>query len=83
MRPSCLAATAGIVYSTSTHQFNTDVATACRKNLVREHTQGIVLGISGDNTNSSFGTFFEGAITSGWPADAIDSAILKNVQEAG
>jgi hypothetical protein len=44
---------------------------------------GIVLGISGDNSNSSSGTFFEGAITAGRPADAIDAAILKNVQAAG
>jgi non-reducing end alpha-L-arabinofuranosidase len=43
---------------------------------------GIVLGISGDNSNSSQGTFFEGAITSGRPSDATDSAILANVQAA-
>ena len=44
---------------------------------------GIVLGIGGDNSNSSFGTFFEGAITAGRPTDATDDMILKNVQAAG
>jgi len=44
---------------------------------------GIVLGIGGDNSNSSLGTFFEGAITAGRPADATDALILKNIQDAG
>ena len=44
---------------------------------------GIVLGIGGDNSNSSLGTFFEGAITAGRPADSTDAAVLKNVQAAG
>jgi len=44
---------------------------------------GIILGIGGDNSNSSYGTFFEGAITAGWPANATDEAVLKNVQAAG
>ena len=44
---------------------------------------GIVLGISGDNSNWSSGTFFEGAITAGRPADATDAAILSSVVAAG
>jgi hypothetical protein len=44
---------------------------------------GIILGISEDNSNSSYGTFFEGAITSGRPSDATDAAVLANVQAAG
>jgi non-reducing end alpha-L-arabinofuranosidase len=44
---------------------------------------GIVLGIGGDNSNSSEGTFFEGVITSGRPTDATDALILKNIQDAG
>ncbi len=44
---------------------------------------GIVLGIGGDNSNSSQGTFFEGAITSGRPSDTTDAAVLANVQAAG
>ena len=44
---------------------------------------GIILGIGGDVSNSSLGTFFEGAITSGRPTDATDAAVLQNVQAAG
>ena len=44
---------------------------------------GIVLGIGSDNSNSSQGTFFEGAITAGRPSAATDDAVLKNVQAAG
>jgi non-reducing end alpha-L-arabinofuranosidase len=44
---------------------------------------GIVLGIGGDNSNSSLGTFFEGAITAGRPSDEVDALVLKNVQAAG
>jgi Alpha-L-arabinofuranosidase B, catalytic len=44
---------------------------------------GIILGIGGDNSNHSFGTFFEGAITAGRPSDAIDATVLQNVQAAG
>ncbi|MBN1760028.1 MAG: hypothetical protein JW863_17000 [Chitinispirillaceae bacterium] len=43
---------------------------------------GILLGIGGDNSNSSFGTFFEGCVTAGRPSDAVDARILKNVQDA-
>jgi hypothetical protein len=42
----------------------------------------IILGIGGDNSNWSFGTFFEGAITAGRPADATDALVLANVQAA-
>jgi len=44
---------------------------------------GIVLGIGGDNSNHSFGTFFEGAITNGRPSDQTDALILQNVQAQG
>jgi len=43
---------------------------------------GIILGIGGDNSNHSFGTFFEGALTNGRPSDATDALILQNVQAA-
>jgi hypothetical protein len=46
------------------------------------HPGGIILGIGGDNSNSSLGTFFEGAITAGRPSDATDAAVLANVQAA-
>jgi hypothetical protein len=44
---------------------------------------GIILGIGGDNSNSSLGTFFEGALTAGRPSDATDDAVLQNVQAVG
>jgi len=44
---------------------------------------GIVLGVGADNSNVSFGTFYEGAITAGRPADTTDAAVLKNIQAVG
>jgi non-reducing end alpha-L-arabinofuranosidase len=47
----------------------------------------IVLGSGGDccysNNNASEGTFYEGAIVSGYPTDATDNAIHANIVEAG
>jgi hypothetical protein len=44
---------------------------------------GIGLGIGGDNSNNSWGTFYEGAVTAGAPSNATDLAVLKNIQAAG
>ncbi len=44
---------------------------------------GIVLGVGGDNSNNSWGTFFEGAITQGWPTDEAEQAVMENIQAAG
>jgi non-reducing end alpha-L-arabinofuranosidase len=44
---------------------------------------GVVLGLGSDAGNASHGTFFEGAITRGRPSNAVDDAVLKNVQAAG
>jgi len=44
---------------------------------------GIVLGVGGDNSNNSSGTFYEGAITVGAPSSATDLAVLNNAQAAG
>jgi len=44
---------------------------------------GILLGIGGDNSNNSFGTFYEGAMVAGLPTDDIDLAVFKNVQAVG
>jgi hypothetical protein len=44
---------------------------------------GIVLGAGGDNSNHSFGTFFEGALTAGRPSDATDALVLQNIQALG
>jgi len=43
----------------------------------------VILGIGGDNSNHSQGTFFEGAVTNGRPSDATDAAVLANVQAIG
>jgi len=52
------------------------------------HKQGaIVLGSGGDccatNTNQSDGTFYEGAIVSGYPSDTTDNSVQQNVVVAG
>jgi non-reducing end alpha-L-arabinofuranosidase len=48
---------------------------------------GIVLGSGGDccavNTNLSEGTFYEGAIVSGYPSDETDDAVQQNIIAAG
>ena len=48
------------------------------------HKEGaVILGIGGDNCNGSAGTFYEGAITTGYATDAIDDAIQTNIIAAG
>ncbi len=42
----------------------------------------IILGIGGDNSNWSWGTFYEGAMTAGRPTEATDQAVYANVQAA-
>jgi hypothetical protein len=42
----------------------------------------IILGIGGDNSNSSAGTFYEGVMTSGYPSDATENAVQANVVSA-
>jgi hypothetical protein len=44
---------------------------------------GILLGIGSDNSNNSFGTFYEGAITNGEPSDSVDAMVFSNVQAVG
>ncbi|MEO5875460.1 MAG: alpha-L-arabinofuranosidase B [Streptosporangiaceae bacterium] len=43
----------------------------------------IILGIGGDNSNGSAGTFYEGVMTSGYPSDATESAVQANIVAAG
>jgi len=43
----------------------------------------IVLGIGGDNSNGSVGTFYEGAITVGVASKAADDAVQANIASAG
>ena len=43
----------------------------------------IILGTGGDGSNTAKGTFFEGAMTVGYPPDAIDDAVQANIVAAG
>ena len=43
----------------------------------------IILGIGGDNSNWSVGTFYEGAMTSGYPSDSTENAVQANIVSAG
>src|SRR6185369_10800507 len=44
---------------------------------------GIILGIGGDNSNRNMGTWFEGAMVSGYPTDAAEDAVQANVVTVG
>jgi len=44
---------------------------------------GIILGVDSDNSNASWGTFYEGAIVTGFPADDTELAVLRNIQAVG
>jgi hypothetical protein len=43
----------------------------------------IILGVGGDNSNDGIGTFFEGAITTGYASEETDAAVQANIVEAG
>src|SRR6185312_11707319 len=43
----------------------------------------IILGIGGDNSNGSAGTFHEGVMTSGYPSDATENSVQANITAAG
>jgi len=44
------------------------------------HLEGaIILGIGGDNSNTAIGSFFEGAMTQGYPTDAAENSVQANV----
>jgi non-reducing end alpha-L-arabinofuranosidase len=48
------------------------------------HAEGaIILGIGGDNSNSSAGDFFEGVMTAGYPPDATDNSVQSNITSVG
>jgi len=65
----------------------TDLTTAYDGNIPSGKTWGnaggIVLGVGGDNSNNSNGTFYEGAVTNGAPTNATDLLIMKNIQAVG
>ncbi len=43
----------------------------------------IILGTGGDNSDTDIGAFFEGAMTSGYPSDATETAVQANIVAAG
>jgi hypothetical protein len=68
-------------------QTATDLTTAYDGNIPSGKQWGnagaIVLGVGGDNSNNSWGTFYEGAVTVGSPTNATDLLVMKNIQAAG
>jgi len=44
---------------------------------------GIILGTGGDDSSSSAGTFYEGAMVRGFPSDATEDSVQKNIVSAG
>ena len=64
---------------------STPIATAFEGGMPKpmDNLGGIVIGVGGDNSNISWGTFYEGAIVSGYPTTAVDDAVLANVKAAG
>ena len=44
---------------------------------------GIALGTGGDNSDWDVGSFFEGAVTAGYPSDAAETAVQGNIVAAG
>ena len=47
------------------------------------HAGSVILGIDGNNSNYGRGTFYEGAIVAGFPADDTELAVLRNIQAVG
>lgn len=43
----------------------------------------IILGVGGDNSDGSAGTFYEGVIVAGYTTDAADNAVQANIVAAG
>jgi hypothetical protein len=48
------------------------------------HKEGvIILGIGGDNSDTAEGTFYEGALTSGYSSGATEAAVQADIMAAG
>jgi hypothetical protein len=43
----------------------------------------IILGMGGDNSHASIGSFFEGVMTAGFPTDSADKAVQSNIVAVG
>jgi hypothetical protein len=63
----------------------TDLTTAYEGALPKpmDNQGGIVIGVGGDNSNNSAGTFYEGAIVAGYPTNEVDLAVMTNLKTAG
>jgi hypothetical protein len=63
----------------------TTVTTAYKGTLPKKmHNEGaIVIGVGGDNSNNSWGTFYEGAVLAGFPSDDAEQAVLQNIKALG
>lgn len=63
----------------------TDLTTAYEGPLPKpmDNQGAVVIGVGGDNSNNSFGTFFEGAIVSGYPSNEVELAVMQNIQSVG
>jgi hypothetical protein len=63
----------------------TTVATAYKGGLPKgmANEGAIVLGVGGDNSNNSWGTFYEGAVLAGFPTDDAELAVLQNIKALG
>lgn len=42
----------------------------------------LILGIGGDNSNGAQGTFYEGAVTYGYPSDSVEASVQANIVAA-
>jgi hypothetical protein len=63
----------------------TNITTAYRGALPKpmENKGAVVLGVGGDNSNNSWGTFYEGAIVAGYPTDEAELAVYNNIKAVG
>ena len=62
---------------------NTAYSGALPKGYAPMHLEGsIILGIGGDNSHASAGSFFEGVMTSGFPTDSADNAVQSDIVAA-
>jgi hypothetical protein len=67
-----------------TTQYNGTLPTGSFSGYTPMHQEGgIVLGVGGDNSNGSAGTFLEGVMTSGYPTDAADNSVQSNIVSVG
>jgi len=66
-------------------QTATAVTTAYAGGLPKQMNNlgAIVIGVGGDNSNNSWGTFYEGAVLAGFPSDAAELAVMQNVKALG